>query len=189
MVQSKTRTRVASRAVFKTLAVATVVAGVVVAPNAGVLLDKYFRYNDKQKKKARQILNELKYRQLITVKNVDGQMHYRLTGKGLARYHKLVLDDLEVKTPKSWDGSWRAVMFDIPATQGSARKRLVKYLHDLQFYKLQDSVWIHPFECEEVVGVLINLLHLEKHVSYVVISRGNFFDHAVEHYKQRGLLL
>ena len=71
---------------------------------------------------------------------------YRLTWRG--RLHALGGRDPQMRWSRKWDGRWRLVVFDIPATQNSHRARLRRYLHDHGFGYLQKSVWITPDSLE-----------------------------------------
>jgi phenylacetic acid degradation operon negative regulatory protein len=76
---------------------------------------------------------------------------YRLTAQG--RLHALGGRDPTVQWSRTWDGRWRLVLFDLPATQNSQRVRLRRYLRDRGFGYLQNSVWItpDPFDVEAQV--------------------------------------
>ena len=46
------------------------------------------------------------------------------------------------------------IIFDIPEKKKSAREALRDKLKDLGFAKLQDSVWITPFPCENEINFI-----------------------------------
>jgi DNA-binding transcriptional regulator PaaX len=175
------------RGVIKTLAIAGGISMVMAAPNSTILIDRYMKKMDK--KNAGRTLSYLKYKKLVEVKEKNGQYEYRLTSRGYDRYKKIMLDELNVKTPKKWDKKWRLVMFDIPAAQNKQRKALIEKLRMMDFYLLQHSAWLHPFDCEKEIGVLLQHLKLEKYVSLLVVETGNFTDHAITHFKKLKLLL
>lgn len=187
MVQSRTAGRVVTREVIKIIGFAGAVGMAMVAPNATVLIDTYMKRLDK--KNARRTLDYLKYHKLVEVRVENGQNQYRLTTKGVDRYQKIQIDELRIVTPKKWDKKWRLVVFDIPQIHQKQRHRLLHALRVLNFYMLQQSVWIHPFECEKEVGVLLNYLKLEKNVSFMVVERANFTAHAESHFKKMKVLI
>ena len=49
---------------------------------------------------------------------------------------------------------WRIIIFDISDLHRVKREAFRGFLKRLQFYKLQESVWIHPFECKREVELL-----------------------------------
>ncbi|MES2971135.1 MAG: hypothetical protein V4702_02315 [Patescibacteria group bacterium] len=186
-MQSRTKTRVITNSVIKGLVAAGAIATAVVAPNSVQLIDKYLQKRDK--KSAQKTLYYLKYRKLITVKKVGDLNHYKLTSKGFDKYQKILLDELVIKIPRNWDEKWRLVMFDIPAGHDKQRKELLHKLKDLNFYMLQKSAWIHPFDCEKQIGILLNILELEQYTSYIEVQKGNFTEHAAVYFHKQGLLM
>ena len=86
--------------------------------------------------------------------NPDGSITYRLTQKGQTITKKFLLDILAIEPQKTWDQKWRVVIFDIPEKYRKARKELQHKLRELEFEKLQRSVWVHPFPCEAEVNFL-----------------------------------
>lgn len=159
----------------------------VIAPNSALLIDKYFKKHDKLS--AQKTIRYLKYRKLIEVKQVGDAYHYKLTRKGRDKYQNILLEELSIKTPRNWDGKWRLVMFDLPTGMKKQRDELLRKLKELDFYMLQKSAWIHPFDCEKQIGILLNILQLESYVSYLVVEEGNFVGHAALHFKKSGLLM
>jgi len=77
---------------------------------------------------------------------------YRLTAQG--RIHALGGRDPGARWSREWDGRWRMVLFDVPVSQNSHRKRLRRYLQDRGFGCLQDSVWVTPDFLEEERQIL-----------------------------------
>lgn len=187
MAQSRTKTRVVTGAVLKGLVAAGGLGMVLVAPNSAVLIDKYLKKLDKRD--AVRTLQHLKYRKLIAVRERGGELEYKLTTKGRDRYEKIVLDELAILLPRNWDGKWRMVVFDIPVGMRKQHDEFLRRLKLIKFLMLQQSVWVHPFDCEKEIGVLLHLLGLEKYVSFIVAETGNFTAHAETHFKRRGLLV
>ncbi|MHB8521431.1 MAG: hypothetical protein ACYDH9_11835 [Limisphaerales bacterium] len=71
----------------------------------------------------------------------DGRVH-RLTEAG--RLWALGGREPEAYWQRHWDGRWRAVLFDVPSGEDSARNRLRESLRRRGFGYLQNSVWITP---------------------------------------------
>lgn len=187
MAQSRTVTRVVTRDVVKALGLASALGAVIVAPNSGQMIDMVMKKIDKRN--AQKTLSYLKYRKLIEVKESRGELTYRLTKKGWHKFEKIRIDELAIPIPKRWDNRWRLVMFDIPLSHQKQRQYLLHKLRLLDFYMLQRSAWIHPFDCEREVGVLLKYLCLEHYVSFIVVDSGNFTDHATTHFKKSKLLM
>ena len=141
-----------------------VVAGVgvmslaLVAPNAA----QYLIPNLKQSKWPRQkihryrgVVHKLKERGLIEFKpNHDGLMCVSLTRVGKAQLTKYDLGKMTIAKPKHWDGKYRLIIFDIKEWKRATRDRLRRWLIKLGFVRLQNSVWVYPYDCEEIVVML-----------------------------------
>lgn len=187
MTEATTRGRVITRAALKALAIAGAATSVVVAPNSAQLISMYL--NHMKKNDARRTLYYMKYKRLIDVRIVNGHEEYRLTSAGKNRYKRLLLDELQVPTPARWDHKWRMVIFDIPKAKQMQRDLFLSHLKQLHFYMLQRSVWIHPFDSIEQIGILLHELDIEHEVSYMVVEQGNFIQYAEEYYKKQGILI
>ena len=67
---------------------------------------------------------------------------FRLTEAG--RQHALGGRDPEARWSRVWDGQWRMVLFDLPASQNTRRTRLHRRFRAQGFGCLQNSVWVTP---------------------------------------------
>jgi len=188
MVQSAHKARVKSREAIKVIAGLGALSSVLVLPGSAILLGELMKVMDKRS--AKRTMSYLKYKKLVTVREkADGSVEYKLSKKAFDAYRRHQIDALAISTPRKWDRKWRMVMFDIPTEKNLARQQLLSKLKEMNFYMLQRSTWIHPFDCEIEVGVLLSELDLEKYVSYLVVDSGNFEDHAKKHFVKSGLLV
>jgi DNA-binding transcriptional regulator PaaX len=60
------------------------------------------------------------------------------------------------------------VIFDIKEPHRATRDSLRRGLQAAGFEKLQDSVWVHPYPCEEFVALLKADMRVGKDVLYIV---------------------
>ena len=70
--------------------------------------------------------------------------------------------------PRRWDGKWRIVIFDIREKRRATRDRLRRGILSAGFIRLQDSVWVHPYPCEEFIALLKADVHIGKDVLYII---------------------
>jgi len=63
------------------------------------------------------------------------------------------------------------VIFDIKERRKIIREELRKELINLGFRRLQNSVWIYPYECEELIIMLKSYFSIGKDVLYMVVER------------------
>ncbi len=104
------------------------------------------------------------------VKGKKGK-HLRITPLGKARLAKVSisgLGDHKARQNRKWDGNWRMVIYDIPTAQQVKRDMLRYALKKYGFVCLQRSVWVYPYECQEIVTLLKAEFEVGKSVLYIV---------------------
>jgi DNA-binding transcriptional regulator PaaX len=90
------------------------------------------------------------------------QLHISLTEEGKRYLKKYPLDELEIKKPQKWDKKWHVLIFDIKEKQRIKREALRGKLKELELYKLQESVWVHPYDFQEEIDLLRDFFGLGK---------------------------
>ena len=86
--------------------------------------------------------------------------------------------------PKRWDGRWRVLMFDIPEKRKGTRDRVRRNLGDIGFIRLQDSVWLYPYDCEDFITLLKSELRIGKNMIYLIVD---FLEYDKPYLKHFGL--
>lgn len=102
------------------------------------------------------------------LKRIDGG--YELTRKGEAELRSLDIRSASIKRPRKWDKKWRVLIFDIPESRRSLREKIRRSLVSVGFERLQDSVWIFPYDCEELVALLKADLAIGGHLLYMIVD-------------------
>lgn len=144
-----------------------------IAPNLLKVLDKpTSRILDDMDEKARQreINRLMKYvlrEKLITEHYQHG---ITLTKQGEKRLKKKEFNELVIAKPEQWDKSWRLVIFDIPEDKRSQRIMFTNKIKSLGFQHLQQSVWIHPFPCKDIVARSSEEYAVSKYITYIETS-------------------
>lgn len=77
-----------------------------------------------------------------------------LSKKGRIELLAYELGQKKIQKPRRWDRKWRLLMFDIPEKRKFIREKVRKFLSSVGFYRLQDSVWVFPYECQEIFDLL-----------------------------------
>lgn len=72
---------------------------------------------------------------------------------------------------RRWDQRYRLVMFDIPQNRKSVRDRLRLLMRECGFLRVQNSVWLSPYDCEELVTLIKTDLRLGTSVLYAVVEQ------------------
>ncbi len=106
---------------------------------------------------------------LIVFVEKDGRRYARITEEGK---RILALERARMNEPhkRRWDHRWRVVLFDIPERRRSIRDRLREFMSAAGFVKLQNSAWIYPYDCEDVITLAKAEFKLGKDVLYLVVD-------------------
>lgn len=99
----------------------------------------------------------------------DGKK-YCMTPRGedlLRRWH---FADFKLEKPKRWDRKWRVIIFDISEKKRKVRDQIRILFRSAGFYLLQDSVWVYPYDCEDVLTLLKSDLGVGKDVLYLIVE-------------------
>ena len=154
------------RALLLTLAMTGLVAWAVMAPNTLRLL-KYLP-GDPIRYRLRTAAGKLVAKKYAVWVKKNGSYCLRITEigrKALAfEQSRLSLSS----TKRKWDGRWRIVTFDIPERRRSIRARLREMMKSIGFVRLQESVWVYPYDCEEFITLLKAELKIGRSVLYVI---------------------
>jgi DNA-binding transcriptional regulator PaaX len=97
--------------------------------------------------------------------------HYIPTKYGEKIWNEWQLSDYEIRKPRKWDGKWRIVIFDIEESKKNVRNKVREIFIKAGFYRLQDSVWVYPHDCEDVIGLLKQDLGVYKEVLYIIADQ------------------
>ncbi len=91
----------------------------------------------------------------------------RLTKKGEEKMLELSLRE-QVKQKRRWDGKWRVLVFDIPERRKRIRQWIRNTVREIGFIRLQDSVWVYPYDCEDLITLIKANLHIGDAMLYMI---------------------
>jgi CRISPR-associated endonuclease Cas2 len=97
----------------------------------------------------------------------DERGYLQITDRGLI---KLQTKGELIEKPKRWDKKWRVLIFDIPERRRKIRTEIRHTLQSVGFVKLQDSVWVYPYNCEKFITLLKANLHIGKDLLYMIVD-------------------
>ncbi|AKM84323.1 TPA: hypothetical protein DCZ46_03165 [Candidatus Campbellbacteria bacterium] len=160
--------------ILTTVATAGLIGVAIVAPNALQVI-KQFSPNKKRWVKEKYNMNEsiknlLRKGMLEKVRKGDSEF-IKLTKKGDELIGRYELGDLKIEKPKKWDKKWRVIIFDVEEKKRGLRDLLRSNLNRLGFVKLQNSVWVFPYECEELIFLLKTKIFIDSDVLYMEVNR------------------
>jgi len=154
------------------LAITGMLMVAVIAPNCMQLLDLIPKQKHRRLNYINKVIGRLEDQRLLKVtKNKDGVRIARLTDLGRKKLKEYHLKDLQIKRPKKWDGKYRVIIFDIKEWKRSTRNKLRRWFEQLGLMRLQNSVWVYPYDCEEIIALLKANYHIGNEVLYMEVNR------------------
>ncbi|KKW40025.1 MAG: Repressor in ring oxydation complex/ phenylacetic acid degradation pathway related protein (PaaX) [Parcubacteria group bacterium GW2011_GWA1_54_9] len=172
----------------KAMLTAVVLSGVVVVaatiPNAAQLLRFFpgYKKGARFNYQAKSALGRLVAKGLVTFVEEDGKRYARITEKG-ERMLQMETERTAIAKKRKWDRRWRVVIFDIPERRKSVRASLRRFMNEYGFVRLQDSVWIYPYDCEDLIALAKANFRVGADVLYMIVERLEHDKHLREHFK------
>src|SRR3989344_9230322 len=97
--------------------------------------------------------------------------HYSATTSGENVLDRWRRADFKLTKPKKWDRKWRIIIFDIPERKKKIRDEIRKILTAAGFQRLQDSVWVYPYDCEDIIGLLKMDYGISRDMLYIIADQ------------------
>lgn len=157
------------KAILMSVAAAGVLSVALLAPNALQALEKMGIITFK--KRQREFINAARDRlieQGLLTKDSRGLLE--MTAKGKQTLRRLELSDFKLKKPKKWDKKWRVLIFDIPEYRRGLREKVRRTLRAIGFVRVQDSVWVYPYPCEDLITFLKADFKVGRDILYLVVE-------------------
>lgn len=189
----------AAKVVLKVLLLTGAIAIAASSPMFGQALAREFQKEMRCKNRLKQRLQEsqkeeyskeriqsafyyLKRKGLINVEYRGPQMYVSLTEKGAKKAGKYKINDLAIKKVEKWDQKWRILIFDISDKHKNKREALRGKLKQLRLFQLQKSVWVCPYEFQNVIKILREFFGLTDDEMKVITASEIENDHCVREF-------
>ena len=104
------------------------------------------------------------------LENKNNQLKITRHGKRYLLKCSSLRENKELNKKKKWDGKWRVLIFDIPETKRFDRDSVRYALVSIGFMRLQDSVWVYPYNCEDLISLLRADTETEGEVLYMIVE-------------------
>lgn len=157
-VQGRKQKRVPMKnLLLRSLAVAGVVSVALIAPKMTRLLKELDRPAKNRAQLYRRInqgIARLEAAGLVTVSGAYAERRIVLTEKGQKMVEEIEFGEYVIPEPAFWDGKWRVLIFDITERRRRVRDQLRRLLQGAGFIRVQDSVWIYPYPCDEFISLV-----------------------------------
>ncbi|MFH1472839.1 MAG: CRISPR-associated endonuclease Cas2 [bacterium] len=154
--------------ILESLLAVGLVGVAITAPNAIKVLRQLGIIDARNKNSSRSLQVLIRNGYVEFKKDQRGKKHLSITEKGRKKLRGIELSNFKLKKPKNWDGKWRVIIFDIKEKRRKVRDELRIYLNKIGFVRLQDSVWVYPYDCEDLLLLLKADLLLGRSLLYIV---------------------
>lgn len=150
----------------------TAVGLMMAAPNTVQLLkyvEKWIRPGPRLNRRLSQAVSRMVASGLMVREHSGSSYKLRLTAKG-----ERIAEGVDTRkkilprVPIRWDGKWRIIMFDVWERRHAVRDQLRTLLKRVGFVKIQGSVWVYPYDCEELHVFARSHFRLGKGMMYIV---------------------
>ena len=115
-------------------------------------------------------VNRLVERGLLKFEKTEKGVFAKLTPEGERQLHRFY-DGEQLQKPSKWDGKWRIVIYDIKEERKKLREKLKRTIESFGFLKLQDSVWVYPYDCEDLITLMKADFKIGKDVLYIIADK------------------
>ena len=150
---------------------AGIISIAVIAPNALRMFGRSSFKDRYEKNNFNDSLRRLLDNDLVKFENTQKGKFIRLTDKGEKKLRQLENYNFQFEKPKKWDGRWRIIIFDIKEGRKGTREKLRLTLKSIGFARLQNSVWVFPYDCEDLITLLKADFKIGKDVLYVIAEK------------------
>ncbi|MDO8471417.1 MAG: hypothetical protein Q7S49_02305 [bacterium] len=155
------------RIILQSIAIAGVLSVGLAAPNVvGALAKLGIFPNKRQKEYIASSASKLVRRGLIFYNGKS----YQLTSEGKILLRRWEFSDFRLKKPKKWDKKWRVIIFDIPEKKRKSRDDLTMLFRQAGILRLQNSVWVYPYDCEDIITLLKTDFGIGKYLLYMIVE-------------------
>jgi len=117
----------------------------------------------------RQVIKRMQNSKLVEVKEEKGVPIIKITHKGKQKLLRYKVDEM-VLDESSWDGKWRLIIYDVASTKRANSEMFRTILNKLRFLKLQRSVYLTPFKCEDEIEYLRLLFDIGNEVQILKVG-------------------
>lgn len=168
------------------LGVSGLVVTLTLFPGLAYVVKGVWKERKYDKRRFNYALKRLQDQKMITIGQKGDQTIIEITERGKKRVLQYKLDEMKIKKPKKWDGLWRIVIFDIPEKKKIAREALRRKLKDLDFVRIQKSVFIYPYSCKNEIDFIKEIFEVRLYINLIVAKSVDGETKLKRHFKLVG---
>ncbi len=155
------------KAILGIVSTTAVLTTALVAPNVLKEFEKLGILGPRRKEGINRARNRLLKSGLL---EKDRRGYLIITNAGQNKLAEQKLSHYRIDKPKRWDGRWRVITFDIPERRKRTRDQIRQTLSHIGFVRLQDSVWVYPYNCEDLIALLKADMGIGKDMLYLIVD-------------------
>jgi len=149
--------------IIKIIGLGILASSAILMPGLAHIIKCFRPKNTKEKYAIKQSYENLVNKNIIFLSGDKVQ----LSKKGIELYRKYQTEGIKINKPKNWDGLWHLVSYDIPEKFKARRDYFRHIIQDLGFIKIQDSLWLIPWECKEEMAIICQNIGIQPFVVYM----------------------
>lgn len=159
-------------AILATVATVGICAWIMVAPNTLQLLRFVKKDMRRFNYQAKTAIGRLAQKGLVRFITRGNMKYVEITEKGRQAFAlEREKAALWSRSKKRWDKRYRMIIFDIPERRRIVRGRLRRIMRECGFLRIQDSVWVSPYDCEDLIILIKAELRIGKDVLYTIVEK------------------
>ncbi|MEK7212014.1 MAG: CRISPR-associated endonuclease Cas2 [Patescibacteria group bacterium] len=152
-------------------------------PNIWQIFPRDLFKKDHPKKSLNKSLANLKCKGFVRFAQGPYGWRVELTDRGQVELAAYEFGQKILHPPKKWKKEWHLLVFDILEKKRHIREKIRRALVSFGFYRLQDSVWVYPHECEEVLELLRTKYGVRYEALYIRAEYIAKDQHLRQHFK------
>lgn len=172
-----------SKEVLTLLGIGTFLAASVIFPGLPIVakgifdIQKDLRWQKNQKQwnkynlwRLRQVIKRLQRAKYVEITEINGVDVVSITEKGKKKLLAYNIDNIRLDETR-WDGVWRLIIYDVVRTKRANSEAFRRSLLKLHLLKLQKSVYLTPFKCENKIEYLRQIYDIGNEVQILKVGK------------------
>ena len=122
--------------------------------NSGYSVRGFYRNlyeRGRERQKLKRIVRSLEAKDFLESRGKKGETVLEISARARALLSGEINFLKNKESFNDWNGEWHIITFDIPVASFAVRRALRSVLKRAGFYLLQQSVYVHPFPCDELL--------------------------------------
>ena len=106
----------------------------------------------------------------MEIKEENGTAQVKITEFGEKRLLVYDLEKIQL-SEANWDGKWRLIIYDVKKAKRTNSETFRRAILKLNLLKLQKSVYLTPFKCEDEIEYLRQLFDIGTEVQILTVGK------------------